>query len=78
MTRLYGSLPTLNGIITEYRSKASFRWVVSPFRAGMIPPGLYRDFQSLVSSSSSFIFWFLVHVTSAIPVPHGFGWRHQI
>lgn len=40
MTRLYGSPPTLNGTITGYRSKASFRWVVSPFRAGIIPPGL--------------------------------------
>jgi len=34
MTRLHGSLPTLNGTIAGYRSKARFRWVVSPFRTG--------------------------------------------
>ena len=34
MTRLHGSLPTLNGTISGYRSKARFRWMVNPFRAG--------------------------------------------
>ena len=56
MTRLHGSLPTLNGTIAGYRSKARFRWMVSPFRAGRFPPGLYRNFQSLASSAFSFRF----------------------
>jgi hypothetical protein len=75
MTRLYGSLPTLNGTISGYRSKARFRWVVNPFRAGLIPPGLNRNFQLLVSSTVSFRF--MVFLTSAIPVSQGFGWRQE-
>ena len=75
MTRLHGSLPTLGGTITGYLHKARFRWVVSPFRAGLIPPGLDRNFQLLATSTASFRFWFLL--TSAIPVSQGFGWRHE-
>jgi len=54
-------------------TKARFRWVVNPCRAGWFPPGLNRVFQSLVGSTVSFRL--VVSVTSAIPVSQGLGWR---
>jgi hypothetical protein len=42
-------------------TKARFRWVVNPFRAGWFPPGFNRVFQSLVRSTFSFRFMVSVY-----------------
>jgi hypothetical protein len=75
-TRLCGSLPTLEGVVSESPTKARFRWRVSPFRAGRLPPGLDRGFLLLVLSTAPF--GFIVSGLSAVPASQGFGWRQVI
>lgn len=59
-TRLCGSLPTLEGVISESPTKARFRWMVSPFQTGWLPPGLDRGFPMLVLSFLLPVVFFLI------------------
>jgi len=65
----------VDGTIAEYRSKARFRWMVSPFRAGWSRQVSIETFGRSSVLHSPFGFWFFL--TSAFPVSQGFGWRQQ-
>jgi len=57
-------------------TKARFRWLVRPFRAGFFPQGFDRGFLGLGSFFSLFSFLFGFVGSSTIPASQGFGWRH--